>query len=308
MFLSSMRPSARLVGALAFLSACAASQAAMPPANFNYTLLPSSYHNVALGVAFSLENDGTIMYEAASNGQVGFAVIGSNGTFFRGLGTNEGAQSMNLNQWIVANGPCGASVIHDGDGKHAFTLNGCPVFLWGINNENNVVGYQGNSGFIYGLGNHHLYWINYPCASETMVRGLSNNNILCGSYWDGCTHGFVKDSSWHSVNVPGADVTVCSRVNNYCSVLGYYEGACCRPYVSRGGFILQGGKLYDIQLPPPPTYVTNGKLSDYWVLPLSINDRGLFVVARISNYDSTCGGDGFTRYVSFLAVPCATRP
>src|SRR5947209_9047466 len=97
----------RLLTALA--AVIIASGALADSANYKYTPLPTQANGITLGVAFSVTDNGSILYEAAQNGQVGYAIVDSHGNAkFTALGPNVGAQSMNDDHWVVGHGPNGA--------------------------------------------------------------------------------------------------------------------------------------------------------------------------------------------------------
>jgi hypothetical protein len=66
-----------------------------------------------------------------------------------------------------------------------------------INDSGKIVGYDGLSGlgpFSGYLESGGLYdTVNFPAASDTRVRGLSNSGIVVGRYTDfaGVVHGFM---------------------------------------------------------------------------------------------------------------------
>lgn len=290
-----------------------ASAAVASSANYTYTMLPTSAGQVTLGVAFTITANGSILYEASYRGQLGYAVANPQGfVHFHVLGEEEGAQSMNDDTDVVVNGPSGSFTIDDSNNREAFSVNGDrKSFLWGINDNDHICGEDKNNGFIWNGTNTIL--VHYPNSYETMCRGISNNDQLCGSYFvNNKTHGWYWNKHFFNLDYPGAGLTVASSINNFSHVVGYYQPGQAQ-VEERGGFVYSYGQFQDVTLPAPPSTTTafdpvtkhneTFNLDTYWVEPMSINDSAKFVVARIGYYENEKTGSKTTRYWSFLSTP-----
>ena len=181
----------------------------------------------------------------------------------------------------------------------------------GINNQGQIVGFYGSSGFIYQNG-AFTNILNYPSASATDATGISSSGQVVGTYADGSSalHGFTYSSGTYSpfnaisfpfgisqsgqyivgdsvrynggslttINVPvsptnpaGSTANHAYGVNNAGAVVGLYA-EYSTPTPSSSSFLSQNGYLY-----AGGSYTTLADPLGTFTVATGINDAGQIV-------------------------------
>jgi hypothetical protein len=129
-------------------------------------------------------------------------------------------------------------------------ISGLPMnFGNGVNDRGVAVGaaFQGNldvftNGVAWVWDGHAYSFFEAPAASVpvfgTLAAGINNLDQVCGYYADseGVAHGFLKEgAAISSIDVPGADATFATSINNLGEIAGNYAiGAVTYGFIMRG--------------------------------------------------------------------------
>jgi probable HAF family extracellular repeat protein len=119
----------------------------------------------------------------------------------------------------------------------------------GINNLGQIVGWNGNEGYLYSNGTYTA--IQYPGAWLTVAYGINDNGVIVGSYqvseYSEQQHGFLYSNGvYTSVDYPGAASTNLTGINNAGEMVGAFCTAGCR---ASHGFLVNGSNYERIDYP-----------------------------------------------------------
>jgi hypothetical protein len=295
----------------ATLAACAFAQSKAP---YKYTVLPNydAATKTYLGLPVTITNNAWLLRQAQHGTAQGFGIIESTGTthFFSYAAPGDYITSMNTHHTVTGDGPSGAFLVVYQQ-PIFYPAPGTSDFYWGIS-DYGYVGYKGNQSLVF-----HDYAATYgsvPGTYETMARGVSNNGLLCGTYWDGETQGWSYDTEYHNVIYPGSSLTVALGINNSANMVGTY-GTGNKTGLTQGGWVCLKGTFYNVAVPAPAAKIAitgdgdhdaddYAYLNDYVVDPTSINDHDAFVGSVIAHY-YTKHGQCTTTTWNFVASPLA---
>lgn len=128
------------------------------------------------------------------------------------------------------------------------------TMAFGINDEGQVVGRAGNSGFLLSDGTYQRIDVPGAGPSGTYAQAINNAGQIVGWYYgsDGQQHGFLLDAGVYSpidVTLAGASNTVPTGINDKGEIVGYYT----QFYVPYGnqttGFLLRNGTYSALDIP-----------------------------------------------------------
>jgi probable HAF family extracellular repeat protein len=152
---------------------------------------------------------------------------------------------------------------------------GSDTFLWGINNNGQIVGSNrpGGQGFLYSGGTFTS--LDYPGVPVgfTTPSGINNSGQIVGAYQDQAlnTHGFLySGGTFSTIDYPGGSATAAAGINDSGQIVGSYQDQALNTH----GFLYSGGSFTSIDYPGSSNTVLAGINNNGQIAGQGISDSG----------------------------------
>lgn len=188
----------------------------------------------------------SLLFVSANGSAFGDSFVYSGGVFTSFGNTATEAQGINDNGQIVGlRGNSG--FLYDGG---AFTSLNYPGAVqtdaFDINSSGQIVGYYADATGVHGfLDNAGTFSsLNYPGA-HTKAFGINDSGQIVGAYTDGISGAFLYDAgTFTSLKYPGAHLTEAFGINNSGEIVGFYQDQ-----TGGHGFLYDGGTFTSLDYP-----------------------------------------------------------